>query len=91
MVELKKTLAVGTVALVTFSQGCKSAQTAAAPVPTVPVATAGPASLQNNLVLSAEFRPFQEVDVMAKVAGYVKAINVDIGDHVRQNSVLATP
>jgi len=27
---------------------------------------------------------------MAKVAGYVKAINVDIGSHVRQNAVLAT-
>ena len=27
---------------------------------------------------------------MAKVAGYVKTIRVDIGDHVRQNDVLAT-
>jgi RND family efflux transporter MFP subunit len=69
---------------------CRSSAAAAAPVPTVPVATAGPASLENDLVLTAEFRPYQEVDVMAKVAGYVKSIGVDIGDHVRQNSVLAT-
>jgi RND family efflux transporter MFP subunit len=61
-----------------------------AAVPTVPVVVAGPANLENNLVLSAEFRPFQEVDVMAKVAGYVRTINVDIGSHVGQNSVLAT-
>jgi len=61
-----------------------------AAVPTVPVAVAGPANLENNLVLSAEFRPFQEVDVMAKIAGYVRMINVDIGSHVGQNSVLAT-
>jgi RND family efflux transporter MFP subunit len=54
------------------------------------VATAGPATLENDLVLTAEFRPYQEVDVMAKIAGYVKSINVDIGDHVRQNAVLAT-
>jgi RND family efflux transporter MFP subunit len=47
------------------------------------------AKLENDLVLTAEFRPYQEVDVMAKVAGYVKAINVDIGDHVRQNAILA--
>lgn len=72
------------------AQGCRSAAPAPAAPPTVPVATAGPASLQNDLTLSAEFRPFQEVDVMAKVAGYVKAINVDIGSHVVQNAVLAT-
>ena len=71
-------------------QGCKQAVPAEVAPPTVPVATARPASLENTLVLSAEFRPFQEVDVMAKVAGYVKSINVDIGSHVAQNSVLAT-
>jgi len=69
---------------------CRSSVAAAAPVPTVPVATAGAVSLENDLVLTAEFRPYQEVDVMAKVAGYVKSISVDIGDHVHQNSVLAT-
>jgi RND family efflux transporter MFP subunit len=72
------------------TQGCKSSAPASAVIPTVPVATAGSATLENNLVLSAEFRPFQEVDVMAKIAGYVKAINVDIGTHVSQNEVLAT-
>ena len=72
------------------AQGCKSSTPPPAAVVTVPVAIAGPASLENNLVLSAEFRPFQEVDVMAKIAGYVKAINVDIGTHVSQNEVLAT-
>lgn len=72
------------------TQGCKQSASASAAPPTVPVATAAPASLENNLVLSAEFRPFQEVDVMAKVAGYVKVINVDIGSHVAQNAVLAT-
>ncbi|WP_231966734.1 efflux RND transporter periplasmic adaptor subunit [Terriglobus roseus] len=72
------------------SQGCKSAPAPTAVTPTVPVAIAAPASLENNLVLSAEFRPFQEVDVMAKIAGYVRAINVDVGSHVAQNAILAT-
>jgi RND family efflux transporter MFP subunit len=45
--------------------------------------------LANDLTLSAEFRPYQEVDVMAKIAGYVKDIRVDIGDHVQQGEVLA--
>jgi len=69
---------------------CKSAAPPAAALPIVPVATAGPATLENDLTLTAEFRPYQDVDVMAKVAGYVRSINVDIGDHVRQNAVLAT-
>jgi RND family efflux transporter MFP subunit len=55
----------------------------------VPVTTASKASISNQLVLSAELRPFQEVDVHAKVAGYVKAIYVDVGDHVKTNQVLA--
>jgi RND family efflux transporter MFP subunit len=42
-----------------------------------------------DLVLTAEFKPFQEIDVMAKVAGYVKNINVDSGDRVKQGQLLA--
>jgi RND family efflux transporter MFP subunit len=68
---------------------CKSSAPPPAELPTVPVAVVGPATLQNNLVLSAEFEPFQDVDVMAKVAGYVKVIRVDIGSHVKQGEVLA--
>jgi len=56
---------------------------------TVPVAIAGESPISSQLLISAEFRPFQEVDVHAKVAGYVKAINVDVGDHVKDNQTLA--
>lgn len=58
--------------------------------PVVPVAKVGRADLVSNLVLTAEFEPFQQIDVMAKIAGYVRAINVDIGDRVREGEVLAT-
>ena len=58
--------------------------------PTVAVAKVTTANLSRDLVLTAEFRPYQEVDVMAKVAGYVKEINVDVGDRVRKNQLLAT-
>jgi RND family efflux transporter MFP subunit len=60
-----------------------------ADVPTVAVAKASPADLSKNVVLTAEFRPFQEVEVMAKVSGYVKEIRVDIGDRVKQGDLLA--
>jgi RND family efflux transporter MFP subunit len=55
----------------------------------VPVVKAARADLTNDLVLTAEFEPFQQVDVMAKVAGYVQSIKVDIGDRVREGQVLA--
>jgi RND family efflux transporter MFP subunit len=69
---------------------CRQTTTSAAEQPTVPTATARPANLTNELVLTAEFTPYQDVDVMAKVAGYVKNIRVDIGDHVREGDLLAT-
>jgi RND family efflux transporter MFP subunit len=92
MASLRHVITLGLLAAVSAAllTACRASNPPAEPVPTVPVAKVGPASLENDLVLTAEFRPYQEVDVMAKVAGYVKAINVDIGDHVRQNSILST-
>lgn len=58
--------------------------------PTVAVAKARPADLSHTVVLTAEFIPYQEIDVMAKIAGYIKQINVDIGDRVKQGQLLAT-
>jgi RND family efflux transporter MFP subunit len=46
--------------------------------------------LTGAITLTGEFVPFQEVDVMAKVAGYIRAINVDIGDRVHRGQVIAT-
>jgi len=62
----------------------------ASEIPTVAVAKVGTRDLSHNLVLTAEFKPYQEVDVMAKVAGYIQEINVDVGDHVKENQILAT-
>jgi RND family efflux transporter MFP subunit len=46
--------------------------------------------LSRDIVLTAEFRPFQSIDVMAKVSGYVKAINVDVGSRVQAGQLIAT-
>jgi RND family efflux transporter MFP subunit len=59
-------------------------------VPIVAVAKVTSEDLSRNLVLTAEFKPYQEVDVMAKVAGYIRQINVDVGDRVKQGQLLAT-
>jgi RND family efflux transporter MFP subunit len=88
---LKRTALLGLCGLAgaALLAGCKSSAPPPATIPTVPVATVGKATLANNLTLTAEFLPYQDVDVMAKVAGYVKTISVDIGDHVQQGQVLA--
>jgi len=58
--------------------------------PTVAVVRAQAKTLSDFITLQAEFRPYQEIRLHAKVSGYVSAINVDIGDHVTQGQVLAT-
>src|SRR5450755_193280 len=46
-------------------------------------------NLGNTLTIAGEFKPFQEVDIHAKVAGYIRVIRVDVGDRVREGQVLA--
>jgi RND family efflux transporter MFP subunit len=46
-------------------------------------------SLGNTLTIAGEFKPFQNVDVHAKVVGYIKVIYVDVGDHVKAGQTLA--
>lgn len=45
--------------------------------------------LSNTLSIAGEFLPYQEVELHAKVAGYIKNISVDIGDRVHRGQVLA--
>ena len=40
------------------------------------------------LTLAGAFKPFQDVDVHAKVAGYIKAIYVEVGSRVKQGQTL---
>jgi RND family efflux transporter MFP subunit len=57
--------------------------------PTVAVVKATMEDLARDLTMTAELKPFQEIEVMAKVAGYVRTINVDIGDKVKKSQLLA--
>ncbi|HEY3927809.1 MAG TPA: efflux RND transporter periplasmic adaptor subunit [Candidatus Koribacter sp.] len=47
-------------------------------------------AISNQLSIAGEFLPYQDVQIHAKVAGYIKKINVDIGDRVHTGEVLAT-
>ncbi|MEO6801889.1 MAG: biotin/lipoyl-binding protein, partial [Granulicella sp.] len=69
------------------NQGQKDAAQAA---PIAPIAIVSRAPLTNTLNVAGEFLPFQEVELHAKVAGYIRHISVDIGDKVKAGQVLAT-
>ncbi len=58
-------------------------------LPVVAVARVQRRDLYNEATYYAEFRPFQEVDLHAKVSGYVKEIYVDFGDKVKAGQLLA--
>lgn len=56
----------------------------------VAVAKAAREDLDRVLVLPAEFRPFQEIDLHSKVAGFLESIAVDVGDRVAAGQLVAT-
>lgn len=45
--------------------------------------------LSNELEIASEFQPYQEIEVYAKVAGYIQKLYVDWGSHVKQGDPLA--
>ena len=57
--------------------------------PYVAVVRAKRATIANTLSIAGQFIPYQNVDLHAKVAGYIRRINVDIGDRVHKGQVLA--
>lgn len=83
-------IAATMLALTSCGRGTQAEASSAPEELTVAVAKVARANLSTELVLTAEFEPFQEVDVMAKVSGYIRQINVDIGDRVREGQLLAT-
>jgi RND family efflux transporter MFP subunit len=46
-------------------------------------------SFDNTLTIAGEFKPFQDVDIHAKVAGYIRKMYVDVGDRVKEGQTLA--
>jgi RND family efflux transporter MFP subunit len=56
----------------------------------VPVARVTRQDLYQEYGIPAEFRPYVEVELHAKVSGYVREMKVDFGDRVKSNQLLAT-
>src|SRR6185312_1412817 len=72
--------------------GCRQDQISsdsAQRAPVAPVAVVRRAHLENVFEVEGEFIPYQQVELHAKVAGYIRHINVDIGDKVKAGQVIA--
>jgi len=72
------------------SQGDDSGNARAASIPAARVAIAQRGDISHVLTLAGQFQPYQVVDVHPKVSGYMRKINVDIGDIVHEGQTLAT-
>jgi RND family efflux transporter MFP subunit len=57
--------------------------------PVVAVARVEREDLFREITFPAEFRPYAEVELHAKVSGYVREMKVDIGDRVKAGQLLA--
>ena len=76
--------------LTALSSGCaRSAKVDAAPAPVVAVVNVTRHDLSNTLEIASEFEPFQEIDVYAKVSGYIQKLYVDWGTHVKEGQPMA--
>ena len=70
-------------------EGRQAAADVAANAPSAPVVKVVRGNLSDNLTIASELQPFQEIDVYAKVSGYIKKLHVDYGTHVRHGQLLA--
>jgi RND family efflux transporter MFP subunit len=57
--------------------------------PTAPVVKVARRNLSNTLEIASEFQPLQEIEVYAKVSGYIKKLYIDWGTHVKEGQLLA--
>jgi RND family efflux transporter MFP subunit len=70
-------------------EGRKAAADEAANAPSAAVVKVTRGNIADTLEIASEFLPFQEVDVYAKVSGYIQKLNVDYGSHVKKGDVMA--
>jgi RND family efflux transporter MFP subunit len=61
----------------------------AASAPVVAVVDVVRHDLSNTLEIASEFQPYQEIEVYAKVSGYIQKLYVNWGTHVKAGQVLA--
>jgi RND family efflux transporter MFP subunit len=87
---MKRFLLPVTAIMVIFLTGCeKAAENTAAVTPVVAVAKVEREDLSKLVPIPGEFRPYAEVELHAKVSGYLQTMSVDFGDRVKAGQRLA--
>lgn len=81
---------VGLVWLVRRVRAAISRTSTSSVLPTVAVAKVDREDLDREVTIPAEFRPYEEVELHAKVSGYVNEMKVDFGDRVKAGQLMAT-
>jgi RND family efflux transporter MFP subunit len=82
-------LAVGVLGAWATRRPVQALEANGAGVTTVAVVQAKRQDMARNITVTAELVPFQEVEIMAKIAGYVQKMLVDVGDRVQPGQMLA--
>lgn len=82
-------LGLAAVLLAGCGSNAKSGAADEANAPTAAVVNVQRRNLSSELNIASEFQPRQEVNVYAKVSGYIKKLYVDWGVHVKQGQILA--
>ena len=79
------------IVLTSFFWGCARPVKvdASANVPVVAVVNVVRHDLSNTLEIASELQPYQEIEVYAKVSGYIQKLHIDWGTHVKAGQVLA--
>jgi RND family efflux transporter MFP subunit len=83
-------VAMGLVWFVRHARAEASRVPASSMLPTVAVAKVDREDLYREVTIPAEFRPYEEVELHAKVSGYVSQMKVDFGDQVKAGQLMAT-
>lgn len=95
MTDWKKPTLIGVVVAVICLVGIATSMRretkspSAAAVTHAAIATVKRETISNTFSAAGEFIPYQDVEVHAKVTGFVKKIAVDIGDRVKEGQLLA--
>ena len=83
--------ALALLTLTGFVSGCgRSGKVdAATSAPVVAVVNVTRHDLANTLEIASEFEPYQEIEVYAKVSGYIQKLHIDWGTHLKEGQPMA--
>jgi RND family efflux transporter MFP subunit len=91
-IALRGLMPVMLASVLAFAIGCgksKAENEDAAAAPVVPVVKVARRNLSNTLEIASELQPFQEINVYAKVSGYIQKLYIDWGTHVKEGQLMA--